>query len=191
MDIKQLVVIDADQYPVRHISFPHRESTILLAASNKASNLRYEGSEVLLLVPTVPEAADTYLIIYLYNMLLEHRVEDVLIVSGDKKLVQMLIVTCSLFAARVSLHPCVMKKLGSSFTRSCAAMCNTLSITFQNGDVGRYTSVCNHIRKYRYGLKVGTLACHLSLPYGKTVELLESMLERQLIYQRGRTYFCH
>jgi hypothetical protein len=164
MDIKTLVVVDADQYPLSKTPLPSKPSVCCLAASNNTNNLRCYGNEITLLVPSVPEAADTYLIIYLYNMLNKNNIDTVMITSGDKKLVYMTIVTCSLCDTRVELHPNTIKKLGGQFTRSCADMCKKLDVDFKYSETKRFSSICNHITRYKLGLKISTLSYHLSLP---------------------------
>jgi len=190
MNIETLIVVDADQYPLHKLNLDSQQNIYTLAASNNVTHLIKSNHATCFHVPTVKEAADTYLVIKLYDILSNNAVDKVCLLSRDKKLISMLIVTCSLYNVSVELHPQLIEHLGLDFMYSCRSICDEIQVTFLHSSQGVHDVIFEHLHDYRFGLKVKTLALHLSLSIEEATSLLNEMHHNRLVEKHGQAYLC-
>lgn len=99
-----ILLIDADQCPLRKFSHSELTSSYLIACSNKKCHLKHGDRYFGKTVPLCNESADTYLFLGLEKALRHNNVETLTLYSRDKKLVFMLLNLVSIISPTTQVY---------------------------------------------------------------------------------------
>ncbi|PMH44895.1 hypothetical protein BCU68_12190 [Vibrio sp. 10N.286.49.B3] len=194
MHINNLLLIDADQFPLGHyFSAEELDYSYVIASSNNHHNLVknniYYGGET----PSFAEAADTYLVLALEDALKNHSIDKITAATKDKKLMYMLI---NIVAWKNIKCPFIAHPHCQMISDKC--VCEGIDFYHLSGHNSNYGKTLEHeltihLRGYPLGLKFKTLARHfgMSRQYERLTRALDSLISKGEVACYNDVYFAH
>ncbi len=186
MKIDTVMVIDADQYPL-DTCFSEKElnASHVIASSNNEANLVNNGTFFGKKMPKIKESADTYLFMALTEVIKQHDISQISLISADKKLLYMLLNLIAWFDRNIQLK---LHHLCTNGARECILdTCERYNISC-DGVNRLHIAVVAHLAQYPCGLKLKTLSYHFGISIDKMSKILEQ-LDGYLITKYGNVYF--